>query len=193
MRSKDEDRRVRKTEDGIEDAFIKLLKEKPIQKITVRELTDMADINRATFYTHYTDVYDLLRKMEDDYMKEFKAVNSKHDVEELTMDPTVRAIDLFEYVGQDPEFALALLGPNGDISFIDAIRDELRSRMLDICVAAFGAGREDVYKQFFDYHMFGCIGLVRSWMEDGMKESPEHMGKLVKSIIWDGIEVVRRR
>ena len=56
------DRRVRKTRRQLRECLITLLKEKKVQDITVRELTDMADLNRGTFYLHYKDVFDLLEK-----------------------------------------------------------------------------------------------------------------------------------
>ena len=53
------DRRIRKTRKQLKDCLISLLKTKRIQDITVRELTEMADLNRGTFYLHYKDVFDL--------------------------------------------------------------------------------------------------------------------------------------
>ena len=58
------DRRVRKTRRQLKECLTHLLKEKKIQDITVRELAEMADINRGTFYLHYKDVFDLLEKTE---------------------------------------------------------------------------------------------------------------------------------
>lgn len=52
------DRRVRKTKKQLRECLTRLLKEKKVQDITVRELTDMADLNRGTFYLHYRDVFD---------------------------------------------------------------------------------------------------------------------------------------
>ncbi len=54
------DRRVRKTRRQLKECLTRLLKEKKIQDITVRELAEMADINRGTFYLHYKDVFDLM-------------------------------------------------------------------------------------------------------------------------------------
>lgn len=62
MTQENPDRRVRKTRKLLKECLIRLLKEKRVQDITVRELTDMADLNRGTFYLHYKDVFDLLEK-----------------------------------------------------------------------------------------------------------------------------------
>ena len=64
MEEKNSDRRTARTRKAIIDAFIALLTEKELNKVTVQEIADRADINRATFYKHYLDVYDLYEKIE---------------------------------------------------------------------------------------------------------------------------------
>ncbi|PTG02991.1 TetR family transcriptional regulator, partial [Staphylococcus chromogenes] len=60
------DRRVRKTQKAIKGALIQLLKQHPFEQITIQHIADEADINRATFYQHYLDKYDLLDQIEDE-------------------------------------------------------------------------------------------------------------------------------
>ena len=61
-----ESRKTRYTRMALEDSLIELMTKKPISKITIKELCENADINRTTFYSHYSDQYDLLRQIEDD-------------------------------------------------------------------------------------------------------------------------------
>ena len=61
-----EDRRVRKTKQAIKNAFIQLLNKKDLEKITIQDITELADINRGTFYLHYEDKYILLSDIEDE-------------------------------------------------------------------------------------------------------------------------------
>ena len=58
MRKVTNDHRTRLTKMMIRKAFMDLLKQKPIQSISIRELCETAGINRGTFYTHYADIYD---------------------------------------------------------------------------------------------------------------------------------------
>ena len=67
------DRRVRRTREQLKRALTQLLLEKPVREITVRELTDRADVNRGTFYAHYTDLYDMLEQMENELLEAFQA------------------------------------------------------------------------------------------------------------------------
>ena len=55
-----EDLRVRRTKQSLFTSFIDLVRQKPIDEITVNELCDVAGIRRATFYKHYTDKYDFI-------------------------------------------------------------------------------------------------------------------------------------
>ena len=60
------DLRVKKTERAIRKAFYELMLEKPIPKITVKELAERAEINKTTFYAHYETIYDLLGTLEQE-------------------------------------------------------------------------------------------------------------------------------
>ena len=72
MAPEKEDRRVRRTKERLRQALTQLLLEKDIHDITVRELTDLADVNRGTFYTHYKDIYDLLEQTENALFSELE-------------------------------------------------------------------------------------------------------------------------
>lgn len=60
------DLRVKKTRTSIINAFLQLRAKKPLERITVKELADLAQINKATFYLHYKDIYDLSEQLEND-------------------------------------------------------------------------------------------------------------------------------
>ncbi len=66
------DARVRYTRKVLKDAFLKLLKDKPVNKITVKSVCELADINRATFYSHYSDCFDLLENIEQEILGQFQ-------------------------------------------------------------------------------------------------------------------------
>ena len=68
------DRRVRKTKTRLLNCLTELMKEKEVKDISVKELSDLADINRGTFYLHYRDVYDMLNKVEDELFSEFNEI-----------------------------------------------------------------------------------------------------------------------
>lgn len=62
------DLRTERTKRSIANAFLELRKQKSLEKITIKELSELAFINKATFYTHYHDIYDLSDQLEDEFM-----------------------------------------------------------------------------------------------------------------------------
>lgn len=63
------DLRTEKTRNNIVNAFIELRAKKPLEKITVKELSSLARINKATFYRHYEDIYSLSEEIENDLIQ----------------------------------------------------------------------------------------------------------------------------
>ena len=70
--SQNEDKRVKRTKRLLKETLTNLLLEKDIQQITVKSIVERADLNRGTFYLHYTDVYDLLKEIENEVSKKFR-------------------------------------------------------------------------------------------------------------------------
>ena len=64
------DRRVRKTKAQLRAGLARLMQKKSIKEITVKELVDEVDINRSTFYLHYSDIYQMLESIENELMDE---------------------------------------------------------------------------------------------------------------------------
>ena len=81
MEQSSTDRRVRKTKKQLRLALMELLAEKSAKSISVRELTERADINRGTFYIHYRDVGDLLQRLEDEMADRLTALCKDHKPE----------------------------------------------------------------------------------------------------------------
>ncbi|MCD2257083.1 TetR/AcrR family transcriptional regulator [Agrilactobacillus fermenti] len=65
------DLRKQRTQQAIQQAFIKLVQRKGFNKLTVIDIADQAMINRQTFYKHYQDKYDLAEKMIADFMRTY--------------------------------------------------------------------------------------------------------------------------
>ena len=66
------DARKRYTQMVLKQSFLKLLKEKPVNKITVKEVCALAQLNRATFYAHYSDCFALMESIENELIDAFE-------------------------------------------------------------------------------------------------------------------------
>lgn len=75
------DLRVKKTTNSIINAFLQLRAKKPLERITVKELSDLAEINKATFYLHYKDIYDLSETLENElFERVFNSIEHPNSV-----------------------------------------------------------------------------------------------------------------
>lgn len=79
MISNPTDRRVQRTQKNIRNALISLLSEKELSQVTVKELSDKADINRKTFYSYYSGIDDILDKIEDEIVEKLLAIIRDYD------------------------------------------------------------------------------------------------------------------
>lgn len=184
------DRRVRKTRRQLRECLITLLKEKKVQDITVRELTDMADLNRGTFYLHYKDVFDLLEKTEAELQEDFNQLVCKHDAVDLKQRPSVIFNEIYSLVYDNADLIEILLGENGDLNFVNRLKQLIREKCLKDWMEVFRSGNAAAFDAFFSFIVSGCIGLVRYWLQTGLKETPEQMAKLTEHIITKGIGVL---
>lgn len=184
------DRRVRKTRQQLRRCLAILLKEKKIQEITVREITEMADLNRGTFYLHYKDVFDLLEQVEHDLLMEFNSTLQKYQASDVQQKPSLIFSDVFHCVKKNADMVQILLGENGDLNFVNQVKELVREKCLKDWVELF---RQQKSKQFDAYYAFvvsGSIGLVTYWLESGMKETPEELAATAEGIMIEGIKVL---
>lgn len=86
------DLRTERTKRSITNAFLELRKQKPIEKITVKELAELAYINKATFYTHYHDIYDLTDQIENEFMA--SVIEELPHPESIITDPALATREL---------------------------------------------------------------------------------------------------
>ena len=184
------DRRVRKTRRQLKECLTRLLKEKKIQDITVRELAEMADINRGTFYLHYKDVFDLLEKTESELLDNFNQLVMKHDAEELKKHPYGIFVEIYTLVYDNADLVEILLGENGDLNFMNRLKQLIRDKCLHDWMEVFRTGNPAIFDAYFSFIVSGCVGLVQYWLKTGMKETPGQLAKLTEQVIRKGIGVL---
>ena len=169
------DRRVRKTKSQLRAGLARLMQEKGIGEITVKELVNEVDINRSTFYLHYSDIPALLREIEDDMMEEMERAVREHPIKE---DSTSRFIeDIFRVLNENREISRALIGPHGDLGFVRRIEKLLEENSSEFLAQLFPERVEDM-KYFYSYCLNGCLGFVKTWLEDGEAKPPEYAADL---------------
>ena len=103
------DARIRYTQGVLKQSLLSFLKEKPINKITVKEVCERAALNRATFYAHYSDCFALLESIEEDLLEAFQ--QSLMLVDSFDVTALIEAI--YTIIEQQQEACQVLIFQNG--------------------------------------------------------------------------------
>ena len=185
---KKEDRRVRRTRKMLTQALTQLMQEKQIKEITVRELTDLADMNRGTFYLYYRDVYDMLEKLEDGMFDALDNIAALHETDAARQETKPILLDIFRFVEDNQEIVRVLLSPHGDMKFLHRLYDVIREK----CLTGFpyAAVADPKNEADFDYRfsfvIYGAAGLIRAWVNRNCAEPAVQMAELADALIRRG-------
>ena len=182
----DKDRRIRKTKQVLRQSFASLLAEKPLEDITVKELTERADINRGTFYCHYKDIYDLKDQIERELFDEFVAVIDGYGVDNLRRELRSVMTDVFRFLQRNKEFGTIISAYKTDSLFFSWVRSEIFRRGLSEWQRIYGFQDSIQWDYYLDFVVAGCVTMLQSWIQKGMRESPEEMGALSERFILYG-------
>lgn len=180
MQEKKIDRRVKKTKKILLSSLIELMNKKKINKITVKELTELADINRSTFYLYYDDIFDMVDKIESEIIDNFSIAFREFSIKEATHETTVSFFTyVFEFVKNNSSMCKILLGPDGEYSFIEKFKNAIKDSQPNI-----NAKNQNLKHQFLmPFIVSGTIGTIQKWLEDDMKSSTKDMAEFIASMI----------
>jgi len=157
----------------IREAFFQCLEEKPVSRITVKELCEIAEINRATFYTHYDDPFDLMEKLEEEALQNLRDIIYEAGFHKETGVLTV----LLKGVQEDKSEIRRLASANGDpffsarISklFYEIYRERMEGHLPKLT--------EEQQKTLYRFMSGGCSQVLALWVEEGMQRKPETVAK----------------
>lgn len=183
------DRRQIRTNQLLRKTLFELMQEKSVNAITVTDITSRADINRGTFYLHYRDVPDMLEKLKEEVMAEIRSIVLEIDPRDTRIyaekgEPYPPSIQIFEVLIKHGDFIKAVLGPNGDMSFVRQFRQFMTENMYDKQAFRMAAQNSRIPSDYLIAYMTSAnIGLVIHWIESGMNLSAEEMGALMTQLI----------
>lgn len=176
------DARVRYTKMMIKNTFFDLLKEKAIDKITVKEICARAQINRATFYKYYDNAYDLLNKIEIQVLD--------HLEEEIATLKGADVTNIFRIILKDilnqREMYLVLFSENGDVLFKERLFEHCYRENMMIVKRHFPELSAKKQEWLYYFLAEGCNGILNQWIKGDMQEDPEEiilfLAKLIDTV-----------
>lgn len=185
------DRRVRKSKEALKNSLIELMREKSVNNITVKELVTRADLNRSTFYNYYSDIPDMLSKLEDELYNEFlytleAHIPKKEKVVDVSKGGHKFIEDMCSVIKNNYEFCRCIFSKNGDLNFLFKLEEMIENHLKNQLREIFD-GKIDHLTYVYSFFKSGYIGILKEWMKGGCVESSEEIANitydLIKSII----------
>ncbi|MFC4737920.1 TetR/AcrR family transcriptional regulator [Bacillus daqingensis] len=177
------------TKQTLLDHFWQIYCDKPIDRITVREITDAAGFNRGTFYVYFTDVYDALRTIEEAIIPdeaEFEQMMKLHH-EGIDFYTSMEHFTSFYETHGDK--LRVLLGPNGDPTFAHRLKDRMRHYLLYYSASELaGLSAQDRLKMEYivEAEMASRLGMLTLWFSRGKDLTLEQFHQLTYSLTRNG-------
>lgn len=172
-----ENQRIRLSKMLLKNALMKLLEEKPLEKITIYELCAEAQLNRVTFYKYYGSQFELLTDIENDYFRKLEEI--------LTGDGTTGEdclCRMLEALLDDEEHFKVLINALPDKNFSTKLFDLPTIRkQLDMAIPETFSEEEREQLKLFFYQ--GGYAVIREWLNRENRQPPKRMAAFLNAFI----------
>jgi AcrR family transcriptional regulator len=180
-----EDRRSIRTKKVIRGAFLELLNDKDITKITVAEISRIADLGRGTFYLHFKDIYDLYQQIENDLFEQLGQFYNASFPSENPVDILLFMQKTTEYIYDNKLLISLLIHPGRNMLALQKFKDFFHAKISEELRA--GMPTDKTLSEYDEvettFTVSGVVGVLEKWVSGGMEHSPKQISNLIHQIL----------
>lgn len=153
------------TKAKLREAFWHLYTTKPLDKISIKEITDNAGYNRGTFYLYYKDVYDLFNQIEDELLGMIRTLVDEKLMQDEQLDFQRHMGFILELTRTYEPYVSVLLGDRGDPAFARKLKAIIAPLVESLLIPAVGCTHEEreLLKEFY---LSGLLAAVSAWISN---------------------------
>jgi AcrR family transcriptional regulator len=175
------------------EAIAVLISERGLGNFTVGDLMDKADLNRSTFYGHYSDLDALLSTLKQEIIDDLEAIKPQIlavSIKEIvaferTGQPPSVTVELFDTLREHGKLLQVLLSPHGDAQFQAQLRDVVCTDFIrSVLHKKYTQEPSPLVEYYIAYYASALLGLIQRWLDNGMTENSEAIGRLMLSIMF---------
>lgn len=183
MKEQKQDRRIRRTQKLLKDSLIELMQEKEFKNISVKDITERADLNRGTFYLHYSDTYHLLQDIEEEVLTSFQEMIDcyKHSFQRDTLLPVLNPV--IEYISENEAICKIMFENSASTDFLNRFHSLIHQNGLEIIQAMFPGTHGPITDCFFEFVTYGLIGMLRQWIDSGQTLPKKQLAELADKAV----------
>lgn len=181
------DRRSRRTRLMLRDALVELILEKGYEAVTIQDITDRADLARATFYLHYRDKEDLLGSSLEELYDELVSRTRMHERLVGVPDQPYSLI-AFQHAQENANLYRILLNGQGLGVVVRRIREHLAAHITNTLRTLPGSRDLPMPPEVLANYLVGALlGMVAWWLDADMPNSAEEMAHAYRQITLQGM------
>ena len=183
------DRRKQRTRALLRDALIALILEKGYDAITVQDITDRANLGRATFYLHYKGGKDeLLLSMMEEIQSEVNQQVGPISANDLLVNGQPPSIYAFRHAEENADFFRAILGGAGLASILTRYRKSSAAQMQSQIEPAMSSASDAIPMEIIANFVVGALNtLIIWWLENDRPYPAEEMAQIFHHLLLNGI------
>ncbi len=185
------DRRVTRTKKAIQNAYLRLLKVKGTEKITISDIAREADIDRKTFYLHYDSAEDIIREYAEEKTRELLARLTLRSFFTLSFDRKIFAKEVNKMLSEHLEFCRMIAG-NPSLGFFWNEVQKVTVDVLSEIYARHSRLPESDLRIQVSFFVAGAMYVYQSWLRDEIPCSMEELGDKVSQIAFTGVQSILR-
>ena len=164
-----EDRRARRSRKLLKESLLELMKRKTFSDISVRDVTDAADMNRATFYLHYSGTAELLQSVEEDLLAELQSLVDAHMQETFAVGSVAPVFEpVLDFAVEHRETCTILFASSEASGFFQAIQRLVHENGAPLVRTWFRPADPRLTDYLLNFLAWGFIGLLSEWFEKDM-------------------------
>ena len=187
MQEETQDRRIKRTKMLLQNALVDLMLEKAVGKISVKELTQKADVNRSTFYLHYLDIYDMLEQMENEFVETIQGFFHDFFTPLPTSMPLTLFVNISEWLEQDKEYYVKLLRGSASGYIFEELESRIRDELLTLLYLIFLDEESLDLRTRVNFTVSGTVGVLRMWVMEGGNISLVELSETIDDILNNGM------
>jgi probable dihydroxyacetone kinase regulator len=167
------------TKRALEMSLKNLLLKKPVNKITINDISQDCGVNRATFYYHFKDIYDLIEWSCEEDSRKAAAGNTTYETWEQGF------LNIFHAVEENKPFILNVyhhVSQDQIIRYLYRVVYQLIIDVVDECAEGMSVREED-RKFIADFYKYAFVGILLDWIRQDMNPSPERIVEKLSDMI----------
>ncbi len=177
------DKRVIRTKKAIRTALFKIMENKDLASITISELTTLANVNRRTFYTHYSNITDILDETESEIVESLSEVIEHFDTASLVDSTYTLFIELNRLITEDYGFYFHLMKSDFRGVLISRMKNVLKAST-DKILGRFSITSNEKYVMLLSSFINGgFLNLFQEWNKSGKEVSIETAAKVASIMV----------